>query len=97
MVWGDGVKGKVYFKDGHVEGITSWYQLIDGIDFETISGEYWYEEGGSFIAEDGQYYPVSQFFTYDRDSLLFREIDYIDHIELFDGGEENVSVPYYKS
>ena len=81
------VVGIAYFKDGHTEEITSWTQLIDGIDFETMSGEYWYEEGAGFMAEDGTYIPVSQFFTYDRDSLLFREIDFIDHIELFDGGD----------
>lgn len=81
------MKGIAYFKDGHTEGITSWFQLIDGIDFETISGEYWYEEGADFIPEEDYYVPTSRFYTYNRDSLFFQPIDFIDRIELFDGGD----------
>lgn len=73
------MKGIVYFKDGHTEGITSWFMFTDGIDFETVSGEYWYEQGTEYMGD--------QFFTYNRDTLFFQPIDFIDHIELFDGGD----------
>lgn len=80
------VVGIVFFKDGHTEEVISYVHLLDGTEFETASGEYWYEQGAEFEATSEGYIPVHRFFTYNRDTLLFQDIDFIDHVELNDGG-----------